>query len=449
MTAHAVPAIPRPPRRATTGVSAVKINGTVVYAATEPDPLDASLVQARQEYQKSPEYAFHLSVSFLNRTVNGQPLGMMRELEQALELNDPISADQIRQAAAAAAKKPPSYEQLLELRKHFAKETQEVMVADAKEADRTFTAVEKPLLPALEHPSFDAFTLTATLKQLGKGAKYSAGQPAMKNMDSFLKQYFRYAEVVRQIATVKVSEIQKGLDSTRAVLASLAESLSPEQQQLVDRITGEIAHQQSEVNVVASLSDANRLIVPQLALQGVSLTGGSLDSSTIMQGVTGQMATLINAGDAQRARTATELSQDMSEAPPKKKTFSKGDPTKAKPKVSDSSGDNTDSGAATGYDAASKKSPGKKMPPPSPRTPKSGKRKQADGKSGEPKKPKADTPTNGKQPQKQPPAAGTPKVNQPKDKGAAKHPGGKDGHKGGKGGKGDHNGAGTKSQQTQ
>ena len=62
----------------------------------------------------------------------------MRELEQALELNDPITAEQIRQAAAAAAKKPPSYEQLLDLRKHFAKDTQRVMVEDAAEAGTTF-----------------------------------------------------------------------------------------------------------------------------------------------------------------------------------------------------------------------------------------------------------------------------------------------------------------------
>ena len=56
----------------------------MVYAPKEPDLLDALLVQARPEQQKIPEYAFHSSVGFLNRTVNGQPLGMMKELELAL-----------------------------------------------------------------------------------------------------------------------------------------------------------------------------------------------------------------------------------------------------------------------------------------------------------------------------------------------------------------------------
>ena len=86
VTARAVPVVPRPPRRATTGVSAVKINGTVVHAPTEPDPLDASLIQARPEHQKSPEHIFHKSVAFPSRTVNGQPLLVMRELEQVVRV---------------------------------------------------------------------------------------------------------------------------------------------------------------------------------------------------------------------------------------------------------------------------------------------------------------------------------------------------------------------------
>lgn len=306
------------------------------------------------------------------------------------------------------------------------------------------------MLPALEHPPFDAFSLTATLKLLGKGAKHSAGQPAMKNMDSFLKQFFKCTEVVRQIETVKVSEIQKGLDSTRKVLTSLAASLTPEQQLLVGRIEGEIAHQQTEINMVASLTDAVRLIVPQIALHGVSLATGSLNSESTMEGVTGQMATLINAGDAQRARTATELSQDMSEAPAKKKPCQKGDAAKAKTKVSGSSGDATDSGAAKGHDAGYNKSPGKKMPPPSPRTPGQDKRKPVDGKSNDPKKPKANPPAKGNQPQKPTsPAANNPRAKQSKGKGAGKPAGGKGGHSGGKGSKGDDHGEGAKSKQPQ
>ena len=268
---------------------------------------------------------------------------MMRELEHALEPSDPITAEQIWRAAAAAAKKPPSYEQLLDLRKQFAKEIQQVMVEVASDAGTTFIAVEKPLLPALEHPPFDAFSLTATLKLLGKGAKHSAGQPAMKNMDSFLKQFFKHTEVVRQI--------QKGLDNTRDVMTSLAASLTPEQQLLVGRVEGEIAHQQTEINMVASLTDAVRLIVPQIALHGVSLITGSPNSETIMEGVTGQMAVLINASDAQRARTATELSQDMSEAPTKKKPYQKGDASKTKTKVPDSPSDDVNS-LSVGAEAA-------------------------------------------------------------------------------------------------
>ena len=426
-----------------TGVNAVKINGTTVYTPTEADPLDAALTQARPEHQKSPEYVFHKTVGFLNRTVNGQPLLMMRELEQALELRDPITADEMRRAAAAAAKKPPSYDQLLDLRKHFAKDIQQGMVDEARHTGAAFLAVEKPLLPALEHPPFDAFSLTATLKQLGKGARYSAGQPALKNMDGFLKQFFKYTEVVRQIETVKVSEIQKGLDNTREALTKLAASLTPEQQQLVGRIEGEIAHQQAEINVVASLADAVRLTAPQIALQGVSLASGSLNSDTIMEGVTGHMATLINASDAQRARTATELQLDMDDVPTKKKPYQKGQP-KPKTKVSDSSGESTDPGAAKGYT----KSPAKKMPPPSPRTP-AQKRKPADSvpnsanstNSANAKKPKGDTPANGKQPHEPPSAANTPPLSTPKGKQANKptqHSGGKGGGSGGKSNKGNN-----------
>jgi len=416
----------------------------VVYAPTAPDPLDASLIQARPELQKAPKYVFHETVGFLNRTVNGQPLLMMREVEQALELNDPLTADQIRRAAAAAAKKPPSYEQLLDLRKHFAKEIQQIMVEDAKEAGTTFIPAEKPLLPAIEHPPFDAFSLAATLKVLGKGAKYSAGQAAMKSMDAFLKEFFRYTELLRQLETVKVSEIQKGLDTTRSVLIELAASLTPNQKQLVERIEGEIAHQQAEINVVASLADAARLIVPQIAINGISLTSGSLKSETIMTGATEQLASLINAGDAQRARTATELSRDMAEAPAKKKPYQKGDTGKAKAKVSDSSGDTADSGAAKGNN----KSPAKRMPPPSPRTPTPSKRKPDKDSTGDPKRPKANTPTTPKQPQT--PTAGAadaPKGKQPQAGGAGRGKGGgRDGNKD-KGNKGSGRGHGSKTPQ--
>ena len=94
---------------------------------------------------------------------------------------------------------------------------------------------------------------------------------------------------------------------------------------------------------------------------------------------------------------------------------------------------------------------------PSPRTPGQAKRKPADDESSDAKKPKADPPAKGKQPQKPPsPAANTPKAKQPKGKGAGKpaggkggHNGGKGGHNGGKGGKGDDHGEGAKSKQPQ
>lgn len=370
------------------GVSAVKINGTVVYSSTEPDPLDAHISKAQPSSQKSPEYTFHKSVGFLNRTVNGQPLSMAQELEQAMHLNDPISADQIRQAAAAASKKPPSYDQLLNLRKHFAKEIQQTLVEEARQGGTSFEAVDRPLLPALEHPSFDAYSIAATVKHLGKGAKYSAGPAAMRNMDNFLKQFFKYTEIVRQIQTVKVSEIQKGLDRTREALGILATSasLTREQQQLLLRVNGEIEHQQAEVNVVASLADGVRLIVPQIAVRGITLANGSLDSNTIMEDVSSQMATLINQGDAQRARTATQLSYDMSEKPSKRDLSRKGN-MKGKSQLSNGSAETAGSGAT-----ASQTSPNKTMPPPSPRTPTNTKRKGETPNQNQAKRPNTNSP---------------------------------------------------------
>ena len=449
MTARAVPT-----NSPHSGVSAVKINGTVVYAPTDPDPLDALIVQARPEHQKSPTYKFHDSVGFLNRTVNGQPLTMMRELELALQLNDPISADQIRSAAAAAAKKPPTYDQLQDLRKHFAKEIQRTLVETAAHERTTFVAVEKPLLPAIEHPSFETFSLAATIKQLGKGAKYSAGTPAMKNMDAFLRQFFKYTEVVRQIETVKVSEIQKGLDSTRAVLAQLAASLTPNQQELLARVEGEIEHQQAEINMVASLADGVRLMVPQIALSGVTTASGSLDPSTMLTGINVHMSTLVNASDAQRARTATQLSFDMNEKP-KRSTHLNADAKKTPTKVSDSSTGPTDDGAAKGQD----KSPVRKMPPPSPRTPPS-KRKGDDTTPRSGKKPKPVKLTPADAGGRHPPKAGTPSPNPkpnpspnpkqtPTGKGKGKLSGSKGSGGSGKGGHGNRRDKDPKAQSSQ
>ena len=46
---------PLAPSTSCSDVNAVKINGTVVYAPKEPDPLDALMIQARPEQQKIPE----------------------------------------------------------------------------------------------------------------------------------------------------------------------------------------------------------------------------------------------------------------------------------------------------------------------------------------------------------------------------------------------------------
>ena len=206
--------------------------------------------------------------------------------------------------------------------------------------------------------------------------------------------------------------------------------------------------------MVASLADGVRLMVPQIALSGVTTASGSLDPSTTLTGINVHMSTLVNASDAQRARTATQLSFDMDEKP-KRRTHLNADAKKTPTKVSGSSTGPTDDGAAKGQD----KSPVRKMPPPSPRTPPS-KRKGDDTTPRSGKKPKPVKLAPADAGGRHPPKAGTPSPNPkpnpspnpkqtPTGKGKGKLSGSKGSGGSGKGGHGNRRDKDPKAQSSQ